>query len=133
MQALSASDFLKVLEAMLIVSAPCLGHAASIKASVLDILAAFRAPRTLQADAAQACTDAITAVSEAAHACWVRLLNARYALRLIHHYTQTAVLYRRYGLHARCVGLMSGQRGASTYSSSVTRRCVDLLRYCSKL
>ena len=89
-QALSASDFLKVLEAILIVSAPCLGHAASIKASVLDILAASRAPRTLQTDAAQACTDAITAVSEAAHACWVRLLNARYALRLIHHCTLAA-------------------------------------------
>ena len=92
---MSATDFLKVLEAILIVSAPCLGHAASIKASVLDILAASRAPRTLQAEAAQACIDAITAVSEAAHACWVRLLNARYALRLIRRCTQDASLYRR--------------------------------------
>ena len=77
LQALSAADFLKILEATLIVSAPCLGHAASIKAAVLDILAAARAPTALLAEATQGCTDAITAVSEAAHACWVRLLNAR--------------------------------------------------------
>ena len=77
LQALSAADFLKILEAILIVSAPCLGHAASIKNAVSDILAAARAPTALLAEAAQGCTDAITAASEAAHACWVRLLNAR--------------------------------------------------------
>lgn len=65
------------MEAVLIVSAPCLGHAASIKDAVLDILAAAKAPRALLAEAAQSCSDAITAVSEAAHACWVRLLNSR--------------------------------------------------------
>ena len=77
LQALSAADFLKILEAILIVSAPCLGHAASIKDAVSDILAAARAPTALLAEAAQGCTEAITAASEAAHACWVRLLNAR--------------------------------------------------------
>jgi len=74
---MSAADFLKILEAILIVSAPCLGHAASVKGAILDILTAARAPRALISEATQGCTDAITAVSEAAHACWVRLLNAR--------------------------------------------------------
>ena len=53
LQALSAADFLKVLEALLIVSGPCLGHSASIRDAVIDILAAARAPGVLQTEAQQ--------------------------------------------------------------------------------
>ncbi|BDA47885.1 probable vacuolar protein sorting-associated protein 54 [Coccomyxa sp. Obi] len=80
LQVMGPSDFVRLLEAVLIVSGRCLGHAARVRDLVLDFLVAAKAPRALQTEAAQGCTDAITTVSEAAHACWIRLLNARPAL-----------------------------------------------------
>lgn len=79
MQVMGPSDFVRLLEAVLIVSGRCLGHTARVRNLVLDFLVTAKAPRALQTEAAQGCTDAITAVSEAAHACWIRLLNARRA------------------------------------------------------
>ncbi len=73
------TDFVRLLEAVLIVSGRCLSHAARVRDLVLDCLGGTKAPRAVQSEAAQGCTDAITAVSEAAHACWIRLLNARHA------------------------------------------------------
>ena len=63
------------------VSGPCLGHAARVRELVLAIVSSTKAPRSLQIEVAQGSSDAITAVSEAAHACWIRLLNARYNVR----------------------------------------------------
>ncbi len=78
-QVMGPSDFVRLLEAVLIVSGRCLGHAARVRDLVLDFLVAAKGSRALQTEAAQGCADAITAVSEAAHACWIRLLNARHA------------------------------------------------------
>ena len=61
------------------VTGACLGHAAQVRDLVADILGGARAPRALQAEAAAGATEALTAISEAAHACWIRLLNARCA------------------------------------------------------
>jgi hypothetical protein len=76
-QVLAPADFVRLLEAVLIVSGPCLGHAARIRELVLDILGGAKAPRSLLNEVAQGCADALTAISEAAHACWIRLVNAR--------------------------------------------------------
>ena len=76
-QSLRPADFVRLLEAVLVVTGACLGHAAQVRDLVLDILGGARAPRALQAEAAAGATEALTAISEAAHACWIRLLNAR--------------------------------------------------------
>lgn len=91
-QVMGPADFVRLLEAVLIVSGRCLGHAARVRDLVLDFLGGTKAPRALQSEAAQGCADAITAVSEAAHACWIRLLNARCVL-----YSKLSTLWRLTG------------------------------------
>lgn len=100
-QVMGPADFVRLLEAVLIVSGRCLGHAARVRDLMLDFLGSTKAPRMLQTEAASGCTDAITAVSEAAHACWIRLLNARHApAALPLQFTSTK--------HLLCMGFSTG-------------------------